>query len=504
MKPITTSHQVQAPDTSSDAERPHTPAHRWAALMTLAVGLALIVIDGTIVGVALPQIIGDLRLDLTEAQWVNSLYSVVFAALLLGFGSWGDRHGRRRLFTVGIVVFTLGSAAAAFASAAGPMLLARALQGVGGAMILPATLSTVNATFHGRDRAVAFGIWGAVMSGAAALGPLLGGALTTYASWRWVFIVNLPLGALVLLATVRYVPETRGGFTHRHDLLGNVFAALGLGLLVFGFIEANTLGWWRPMEALTIGGVTWPVSAPISAAPVAMMLGAVFLAALLVRERRLTLADAGPLLDLRLFRLPTFAWGNVAAGCVAIGEFALVFVLPLFLSIALHQDAMTSGFVLAAMALGAFFAGAQARHAAARFGAPTVVLIGLGLEVVGVAAIAWVLTPSVSLCLLAACLFVYGVGLGFASAQLTSTVLRDVPVEQSGMGSATQSSVRQIGAALGSALAGSMLAVGLGSASLGADADTFAHATTLAILLAGGFLMLGFVAATQVARAAKA
>src|SRR5699024_5595516 len=169
-----------------------TPTRRdWLALATLATGLGVIVLDGTIVGIALPRIITDLDLTLTDAQWVNSLYAVVLAALLLATGKLADRWGRRKLFIGGLAVFTVGSVLAAVAQDAGGLISARAVQALGASGILPATLSTVNATFRGKYRAAAFGVWGAVISGAAAIGPLAGGALTEYATWRWIFLVNV-------------------------------------------------------------------------------------------------------------------------------------------------------------------------------------------------------------------------------------------------------------------------------------------------------------------------
>ena len=170
----------------------------------------MIVLDGTIVGVALPVIIADIGLDLTDAQWVNSLYAVLLAALLLSTGKLADRWGRKLLFQVGLVVFVGGSILAAMADAAGPLIAARAVQAIGAALIMPSTLSTVNAVFRGKYRGAAFGVWGAVISGAAAVGPLAGGALTQWASWHWIFLVNIPLGAAVFIAGLLTVPETKG------------------------------------------------------------------------------------------------------------------------------------------------------------------------------------------------------------------------------------------------------------------------------------------------------
>lgn len=532
----------------SAGTRQHTPIeqpasqsadpHRWKALGVLALGLALIVLDGSIVSVALPSIIGDLRLDITDAQWVNSLYAVVFSALLLLAGRLGDRIGRRTLLIAGVIVFTGASVLAGFAHSGGALILARLIQGIGGALIMPSTLSTVNATFRGRERAAAFGVWGAVMSGAAALGPLLGGALTSGLSWRWVFFVNIPLGILVIIGAVAWVAETRAEERGAGvpDMLGAVLSGLGLGLLVFAIIEASSLGWWHAHADLVILGVALRGPGGLSAVPVILALAAGLITAFLVRETRRRRQGRDVLLDVGLFSIPAFAWGNLTAGTVAIGEFALLFVLPLYLVDARGLSTMQAGLVLAAMAIGAFISGAMARHVAARFGAARTVILGLGLEVMGVLALALLLGAQTPYGVVVGVLVVYGIGLGLASAQLTSTVLADVPTGQSGQASATQSTVRQLGTALGASVSGALLSAGLGSGAAGMTGsaaqmakgvrdsagsalvgfraegtggaeisqlvELFSSATRMSVLGAGVFLALGLIGAVQVARVA--
>ncbi|MCA0294676.1 MAG: MFS transporter [Actinobacteria bacterium] len=433
---------------------------RWLGFAGLAAGLALIVLDGTVVAVALPSIIDDLDLGLADAQWINSLYAVVFAALLLTSGRLGDRFGRRLVFLIGVSVFAMASLTAAGAQDAGELIASRCVQGLGGALILPATVSSLNATFRGRDRSLAFGLWGAVMAGAAAVGPLLGGWLTTAFGWRWVFLVNLPLALVVVGLAAGFVTETRGEAGHGFDLGGLVTSGLGLGLVVFGLIEGPDLGWLTPKNEFTLLGLTWPDTAPVSPVPVALVAGAVLTGLFLVLQRHRSSRGRTVILDLSLFAVPTFAWGNLAAAMVAVGEFSLLFGLPLYLVYAMKLSILEAGWVLAAMAIGAFVAGARARSLSARLGAPRVVTVGLAAELVAAVVAALVLPSQPDAWLIAALLAVYGLGLGLASAQLTSTVLRDVPVELSGVASATQSTVRQLGSALGAALAGTVLALG--------------------------------------------
>lgn len=504
-------------------------SHPWGALAILAAGLGLVVLDGTIVGVALPQIIADIGLDLGDAQWVNSLYAVVLAALLLSAGSLADRWGRKKLFVSGLLLFALGSLLAAGAGAAGPLIAARAVQAVGAACIMPATLSTVNAMFQGKQRAAAFGIWGAVISGAAAVGPLAGGLLTQYASWHWIFLVNLPLGAVLLVLALVFVPETKGGKPARGvDVDGALLSALGMGALVFAIIEGPETGWWKPKSELRVGPFIWPADAAISIVPVALLIAAAAIVLFIFWERHRARVRRSALLELQLFTVPTFSWGNLTAASVAIGEFALLFVLPLFLVNALGLSVLSSGLVLVAMAVGAFISGALARHLAARISAAGTVLLGLGMETLGVLILDVVLSAGVPPLAVAAPLVLYGLGLGLASAQLTGTVLSGVPVEISGQGSATQSTVRQVGSALGTAISGAVLAASLaltlpsslaGAGVAGAKAGELAEATrqsagtTISQLRAQGAgqsnpavdaLAAGFADATRVSMIAAA
>ena len=442
----------------SEAATPSPGRARWLGFAALAAGLAMIVLDGTVVSIAMPAMIDDLGFGLSDAQLVNTVYPVVFAALLLTFGRLGDRHGRRLVFLIGVGVFAAASLTAAGSTDVGELIASRCVQGVGGAMILPATLSTVNATFRGRDRSVAFGLWGAIMAGTAAVGPLLAGWLTTALSWQWVFLINVPIGLVVLAVGARFVPETVGDRTGGFDGWGLVTSALGLGLLVFGLVEGPAVGWVASTSDFLVGDFTWPEGAAASPAFFALVAGGLLAGTFVVLQRRRARAGKALTLDLGLFTVPTFAWGNLTAAMVAVGEFALLFVVPLYLVYALQLSILQAGWVLAAMAGGAFVAGARARSLAARLGPARVVTLGLAMELVATAAAALIVPAGLGIWPIVALLALYGLGLGLASAQLTSTVLRDVPVERSGVASATQSTVRQLGSALGAAVDGTVLA----------------------------------------------
>ena len=236
-----------------------TDRTRWFGLAVLSVGVAMIIVDATIVNVALPSIIREFDLALADAEWINSIYSLVFAALLITLGKVGDMYGRRRMFMIGLVIFVGASMMAGLSSDGSSLIFARFLQGVGAAVILPATLSTVNATFQGKERGIAFGVWGSVIGGMAALGPLLGGWLTTEHSWRWAFYINVPIGAAALIGAFLWVKETRDTEMQRgFDIPGVFLSGLGMAGVVFALIEGPRLGFFNQIDTFSAGPFTWP------------------------------------------------------------------------------------------------------------------------------------------------------------------------------------------------------------------------------------------------------
>ena len=436
---------------------------RWLGLVIISLGVSLIIVDSTIVNVAVPSIIDDLGITSSQAQWVQEVYTLVFASLLLVCGRLADRSGRRRLFALGALIFALASVLAALADSGASLIAARAVQGVGGALMLPTSLSLLNATFRGRDRGIAFGIWGATIGGTAALGPLLGGWLTTAFSWRWAFGINIPLSAVVIIGLFLLVDESRDPSAARGvDWRGAILSTIGFGALVFGLIEGRTYGWLTSTDTLlSIGGWTWPWT--LSPVPVAFVVGGAGLTIFVLVQRVRNAAGRVSMLDLDLFTIPSFRNGNIAAAIVSLGEFGLLFALPLWFQNVRGYSAFQTGVVLLALATGSFLASGLGA-AIGRTRSPIfLVRLGIVLEIVGIAGIALLLRADSAWFVTAPLLFVYGIGVGFATAQLTGVVLADVPVERSGQGSGTQSTARQIGSAFGIAVLGTVLFSVLGA-----------------------------------------
>jgi EmrB/QacA subfamily drug resistance transporter len=436
---------------------------RWVALGFMSLGVSMVMIDATIVNVAIPVISSDLSLTPTDVQWVNSIYSLTFAALLITLGKAGDVFGRRLLFVLGATLFLVSSIIAARSQAGEVLIFGRFVQGIGGAMMIPASLSLLNTIFRGKDRAIAFAVWGATIGSVAAIGPLLGGFLTTQYSWRWAFLINLPVALILVIGTLLIVPESKDDDARRGlDIVGVLTSALGIGALVFGLIEGQRYGWWSVLGEPTIGPFTWPLDS-LSPIPFVFLLSAVMIYVFVRVERARAAADRVVILDLDLFRIRSFAWGQVVGMVIMFGEFGILLTLPLFLQNVLGFTAIHAGATLAFVMVGALVSTPPSGRLVGRFGAIQIVRAGLALEIIGMLGLGWAYTIEATTWTFAPWLVLFGMGVGLSTAQITNVILRDVPVHKSGQASGTQSTSRQIGTALGVAVLGAVLWTSLGN-----------------------------------------
>lgn len=467
---------------------------RWKAMPFIALAVSLIIMDATVVNVALPVIVRDLSLSASDAEWINSIYSLVFAALLITVGRIGDLHGRKKLLIFGISIFGVASLLASVSTSGATLILARFLQGVGGAMVLPATLSTVNALFKGKERGIAFAIWGSTIGGMAAVGPVVGGWLTTVSSWHWAFLINIPIVAIVLIGAFLYIPETKDEHVEKAaDLAGIALSIIGLSLIVFGLIEGIRFGWWKTQEMFSVGSFTWSWS--VSPVVIAFIVGLLTMTFFVRTEKARALASKPILLDLNLLRIKSFRYGSIAALVVALGEFGMLFSLPLFLQGGLGYSALRTGVLILALAMGTFLISGATPQLSARVGGRAVVRTGLALEAIAILGMSVSFSLTVPSLVIAAWLFLYGAGVGLATAQLTSVIMAEVPVAQSGQASGLQSTFRQLGSSLGVALLGALFFTTLGSTRIqGADIDGLLSAVKLTTLIAAIVIAIGLAA----------
>ena len=425
--------------------------NRWVALVVLSSSLFIIVLDNTILNVAVPTIVREFHTNVSSLQWVISGYSLVFASLLISFGRLGDIFGRRRLFFAGAAMFAVGSLIASLSHSVVQLLLGESLlEGIGAAAMLPATLSIISATFQGRERGRAFAVWGAVAGGAGALGPFLGGVLTTNYSWRWAFRINVLVAPLAILAGLRFVRDSRDERAKGIDAPGVVVVTVGLLALVFGIIEASRYGWWTAISRTRILG--------LSPVPWSLLIAAVMLIGFVVLERRRAGGGLPVVFDFGDLVHRGFRYGLVNTIVLAMGEFGAFFVIPIFLQAGLHFTAIKTGTWLLP-AGGAVLVGARvAGLLSARYGPKYVITAGLALEALGIGLYAAAFSSTTTLWSLLPGLIAHGVGIGFATSQLTSVVLSDIPPAKAGSASGAAGMVRQVGTSLGIALIGAVFA----------------------------------------------
>lgn len=436
--------------------------NRWVGLVFISMAISLVIIDGTIVNTIFPSIIQDLSLTSTEVQWVQESYVLVFASLLLVWGSVADKLGRKRVLSIGIAIFIVSSVWAGLTDSASALILARVIQGIGGAMVLPTTLSLVNANFQGKERGIAFAVWGATIGGMVAVGPVLGGWLATDFDWRWAFMINLPLGILILIGLAIFVPESKAeNLTGGLDWVGAAISVVMFATLVFGLIEGRVYGWWEvnSKNQFQVGDFSWPTEG-ISVIPVSLTISALATALFIFWERNRARQGKNALLDLNLFRIVSFRNGSIAAMIISMGEFGILFALPLWLQNVLGLSPISSGLVLLWLAGGAFVASGVGGALSGKLPPARAVQLGVTLELVAVAGVALLASQNAGWGIIAPFLFIYGIGIGLATAQLTGVIMVDVPMEKTGQGSGSQSTVRQIGSALGIAVLGTMLFTG--------------------------------------------
>jgi EmrB/QacA subfamily drug resistance transporter len=433
---------------------------QWVVLAVTIVAAFIVVLDNTVLNVAIPTILRDLHTRLPSLQWVVTGYALTFAALLIIGGRLGDVYGHRNVFMVGAFLFGVGSFLASVSTSVGELILGEAIiEGIGASLMLPATLAILSATFTGRIRATAFATWGATAGVAAAIGPLLGGFLTTNYSWRWSFRINVIVAPLAIIAAALFIARTeRRSDRPRVDIPGALLIASGMFLVVFALSEGGTYGWWRPLERFTLGGTTvWQASAPVSIIPIVLAAGLLVLGTFVFVELRTNRRGGDSLFELQHLRLKTYRYGLLTALVLAMGQLGISFVLPLFLQNAKHLSAQSNGlWMLPAgifVIIGAQIGGALTR----RVGTTNVVRAGLLIYTGGIFLIFWAVALNITVWRLLPGLALYGTGIGFAGAQLTNVVLSEIPDENAGAASGANSTVRQVGSALGVSVIGALL-----------------------------------------------
>jgi EmrB/QacA subfamily drug resistance transporter len=406
---------------------------RWLILGVLCFSLLVIVLDNSILNVALPAIVRQLDATNTQLQWMVDAYTLVFAGLLLTAGSLGDRFGRRPALQFGLVVFGLGSLASAMAGSAGALIASRGFMGIGGAFIMPATLSIITNVFPARERGKAIGLWAATAGVAVALGPLTGGFLLEHFYWGSVFLVNLPVVAVGLLAGVFLIPDSKDPSAPRLDPIGAVLSILGLTALLFAIIEAPENGWTDPVT--TAGFV----------------IGAVLLGAFAWWERH----TDHPMLDFTFFRNPRFSAASAAITLTFFAMFGSLFVFSQYLQFVLGYTPLQTGVRLLAFAVPMMIIAPLSARFVHRLGTKRVVAAGMILTATGLVLLSFT-AGQTTYAAVAWRMVVLASGLALTMAPATESIMGSLPLAKAGVGSAVNDTTRQVGGALGVAVLGSV------------------------------------------------
>ncbi|HET9093521.1 MAG TPA: DHA2 family efflux MFS transporter permease subunit [Solirubrobacteraceae bacterium] len=440
---------------------------KWWTLIAVCTGVFMLLLDITIVNVALPKIESAFKASLSDLQWVVDAYALTLAALLLTAGSVADLAGRRVVFATGVVVFTLGSTLCGIAPSVLFLSISRGLQGIGGAIMFATALALLAQAFPPRERGVAFGVFGGITGVAVAIGPVLGGAITTALTWRWIFFVNVPIGVAALVITLRRVEESKLADAPRPDVPGFLTFSLGLAGLVYGLIRSQTVGWGSAQVLVPILGA------------------AVLLLTFVLIERR----SRHPMLDLRLLRVPTFNGGLVAAFAISASIFSLLTYLTIYFQDLLGYSAVGAGLRFLPLTGAVFIVAAIAGRLTTRV--PIRLLIGVGFAFL-VASLLLMrgLTPTENWTHFLPGFLLGGIGSGLINVPLASTAVGVVSAERAGMASGINSTLRQVGIATGVAALGTILTGRIRSAVVAQLAGTplAVHAHALGDAVAAGGL----------------
>ena len=451
---------------------------KWWTLLAVCLATFMLLLDITIVNVALPDIGEELDASFSELQWVIDAYALMLAALLLTAGSLADLLGRRRVFVFGVAFFSVASLLCALAPSALTLLLARGAQGIGGAAMFATSLALLAQEFHGRDRGTAFGIWGATTGAAVAIGPLVGGALTSGLGWPSIFYLNLPIGLATIVMTLRQVPETRDEEATGVDWAGLVTFSAALFLLVFALIRGNEEGW---SSALIVG---------------MLVASAILLAAFVAVEHR----QVRPMFDLELFRKRTFSGVSIAAFVLSASMFSMFLYITLYVQTILGYGPLETGLRFLPLTVLSFFAAAAAGKLTARLPARAMLGAGLGLVGTGLLLMRGLDVDSDWTALLPG-FIVGGIGIGVTNPPLANTAIGVVTAARSGMASGINSTFRQVGIATGIAGLGaifqSQVADRLASALAGTPAGGHIDALARAVSAGGAPQAIGSAPAAE-------
>jgi len=435
---------------------------RWITLTIVIISAFIVVLDNTVLNIAIPTILKEFHTTLPSLEWVITGYALTFATLLIIGGRLGDVYGHRRVFVVGAALFGAGSLLASVSHSVGMMILGEAIiEGIGASLMLPATLAILSTTFHGRERATAFATWGATAGVAAASGPVVGGFLTAFYSWRWAFRINVVIAPLAILGAMLFMQRgTRTSGSVKVDWPGAGLIAVGMFSLVFALSEGGIYGWLTPIKGFSVAGhLLWPATRPVSVIPLFFAVAVAVLVGFVIVEQAKERRNGSPLFEFAYLRFKTYRYGLLTGVVLAMGQLGISFVLPVFLQNGRHISVWHNGLWVLPSGLFVIVGAQLGGRLIHRYGTIQVVRAGLAIYELGLLVMLHAISLHMTAFELLPGLALYGMGVGFALAQLTNVVLSEIPREGSGVASGANTTVRQVGSALGVAVIGTVLTV---------------------------------------------
>ncbi len=429
---------------------------KWGTLVVLSLALAIIVIDTSLLNVSLRTLVHDLHTDIKGMQWVITAYALMLGALTVTGGRLGDLFGRKKMFVSGAIIFAIGSFIASISHNLGMMIAGEAIiEGIGAALMMPATASLLVSTFRGRERAIAFGVWGAIAATASAVGPILGGFLTSHYSWRWGFRINVVVAAILVLGSMLITEYRDRAEKAELDFVGILLSAGGLLAAVFGIIQSSTYGWFKAKQDFAIFGHLLPGG--ISITTYSIVVGLVTLALFALWEQARESRGHTPLVSLKLFKNTQFTSGALTMAIVSMAMTGLIFVVPVYLQAVHGLDAFHTGLALLPMSLAMLVFGPLSAFLSNRVAPKRLIQTGISLTFLASFVLRWGIGLDKSVSSVAPGLLLFGIGMGMVMAQISNMTLSAVSVEQAGEASGVNNTLRQVGSSLGSAILGAIL-----------------------------------------------
>lgn len=428
---------------------------KWGLVFILSLSLVIMIFDTTMLNVSIKNIVQDLDTTIKNVQWAITIYALVMASLMLLGGKIGDLYGRKKAFIVGASIYGIGTLLAALSPNVTVLIIGwSVIEGMGAALMMPATVSLLIANYSGKDRKIGFGIWGGMAGSTAALGPLFGGYMTTNYSWRWAFALEIVI-VIAILGLSFLIKESRENKSEKLDIIGTILSTTGLASLIYGIIEASQYGWWTAKEIYKIGNIEISLF-NLSITPISMFVGLIFLILFVLWQIKIS-KSGDPLLHLSLFKNKEYTAGIATTGILGLAHAGIFFTLPIFLQVVGDYNAQETGIALLPMSLTVFLASAIFSKFGNKIPAKYIIQFGLLIVLASIFVLRNGFNTEVSNWDIAPGLSLFGLGFGIIMSQITNLTLSAAPIDEAGEASGLSTTIRNLGGSLGTAIIGTIL-----------------------------------------------